>query len=1384
MANRCGSVGSLGISRWLGDGLAGLGRAALVALALCVTGAGSVPAQGSPIDPAAVPAELRGWIDWVQQDDARASCPLVAGVDPSQPNGRACAWPGPLMIEAGRTGARFTQRWTTFARTAIALPGDASIWPQAVTVGGVTQPVVACADGRPCVFLPAGNHELAGSLDWSTRPESLALPPGTGIVSLALDGVGVFPLERSADRVWLGRSAEAVREADSLSLVVHRRLADGVPALLETRIELRVTGAGREERLGAPLPEGFAPTRLDGDVPARLDGSGQLIAQVRPGVHRLVLVSRATAPFTSVAGPGVGDPWPAEEVWSFAADPLLRIVEVGGVESIDANQAGVPGEWSMLPAYRMQAGVELAVVERARGLSDQDQNRLRLSRELWLDFAGGGASFRDRIEGDMLRGWRLDVSEPFALTRAEGPGGPLLVTSGRESGWSGVEVRERSVNLTAAGRVNEGLNLPVAGWQETFDAVDMTLMLPPGHLLYAAPGADVADGAWIERWTLLDLFAVAFIALLAFWQGRFALALPVAVLVVLGYFELGTPLLWLILLAVAAALAARSLPEGLPQRIANGVRVALLALLALAALPFAASQLTRALYPQLEPAEGLSLDSAGYYAEGAPAPMAAPPPAPPAPQSPAMIEERAMADAMPKAAESVVVTGSRTRVLSRYAPDTQVQAGGGDPDWSWRGYRLSWSGPVTPAQTVRLVVSPPWLTRSLRVLTVLLLALVIVVLAGIDWRRRLRIGAAALTLPLLAGLLVAPTAAIAQSTPSPELLAQLRERVLRAPECAPQCASLARVEVDARGERISFAAEVHAAARVAVPLPVAEGLTGLERITIDGVGGQPVLRLDDGLAYVLVDRGVRRVEVVLRTADADRIALRFPLAPGRVVVAADGWEAGGLREGRLPTGTLELVRLRSVESAPAAQVQQFQPFVTVTRRLVLDLDWRIETEVTRLAPAGAAFSVRIPLLRGERPTQAGLDVEDGAVLAAFGTGQAQVAWTSTLERAESLSLTAPGLDAQAEIWLLAASPIWNVAATGVPAVANGEPIWVAEYRPLPGETLRIEIGRPEAVAGGTLAFDKVALMTRAGVRAVEHELTATLRSTAGGQHAIRLPESAEVLAVEIDGAPINARPEAGELSVPVRPGSQQWVVRWRESTELGLVSRTAPVDLAAPASNLDLSLALPADRWILATRGPQLGPAVLYWPALAVLVLLAWAVSRTGRTPLRFHHWLLLGLGFSTFSWLALLVVAAWLFALDARARWREPSASSWFEAAQIGLALLTAIALLSLVSAIPQGLLGTPDMQIAGYGSTAALLQWFADRSEGALPTASAFSVSLWWYKAAMLAWALWLANALLGWLRWAWQAWSAGGYWRKSTPKPVVGGAPPPPKPDDPAP
>ena len=93
----------------------------------------------------------------------------------------------------------------------------------------------------------------------------------------------------------------------------------------------------------------------------------------------------------------------------------------------------------------------------------------------------------------------------------------------------------------------------------------------------------------------------------------------------------------------------------------------------------------------------------------------------------------------------------------------------------------------------------------------------------------------------------------------------------------------------------------------------------------------------------------------------------------------------------------------------------------------------------------------------------------------------------------------------------------------------------------------------------------------------------------------------------------------------------------------------------------------------------------------------------------------------------------------------------------QVALAIATAVALGVLFEAIRHGLLGTPEMQIAGNGSSASELHWYQDRSDGSLPAASVISVPLGVYRLAMLAWALWLALALLRWLRWGWDCFSS---------------------------
>lgn len=1339
----------------------------------------------------AVPSALEPWRAWVLKGQEYRACPLIAGRNGGSAGDFLCAWPGLLTLSAGADGAELSQHWRVDADGWIPLPGDAEHWPQQVTVDGQNAAVVD--RNGPTLWLAAGSHDLRARVPWRERPQTLRVPQAAGLVALSVDGQRIAPVQQDSDELALGRTRAAAPEADSLDVRVYRLLADGVPAQLTTRIELRASGQAREETIGPALPDGFAPLALDGDWPARLDSDGRLRVRVQPGSATLTLEARARAPLVAAVAHAAPAPWPAHEIWSYEADPRLRTTAVSGAVQVDPRQSDVPEDWRELPAFALGDGAKLVVEERSRGLAGDDANRLTLAREMWLDFDGGGWFVHDRVQGDMRRGWRFDAAAPFALERAQslvGDDGALLVTRGTGDALGGVEWRTPRVDLDAALRIaGGGTKLPINGWQDNFDRIDTVLHLPSGYRLLGAPGADRADGSWISGWTLLDVFLAAVLALLA-WRalGMFGGLAAIAYLL-LGYQESGAPL-WTLLAALTLALIVRALPKGRLAVGAEWFRRAALVALVLFALPFVADQLRWALHPQLE-------DHGGIFAVNFNAP----------PDRDAMIMQEAVPAAVPapaapppppKAAgrtlDSIAVTGSRIRKtdvesaspvvsldraqIDRYSESTIVQTGAGAANWQiGHRYELAWSGPVLPTQSVRLIIAPPWLVRPLRVVLALLLAALIALAArpllpNLRWPRA--------ATPLLAAAigmsaLSASPLAQAQTFPSENLLSDLRARLTEAPKCAPSCAAIANADISARGDALVVALDAQAAERIALPLPFDARALSLRSVRVDGVAQDAIARHGATL-WTALPRGVHRIELAF-DAGGDKIALAFPLRPMRARYSGEGWEASGLADDRLQTETLTLARARaSGDATPPTGAQRFAPFVRVLRTLQIGTEWSMATNVERIAPRDGGFTVAVPVLAGEHVASAGIKVENGTVGAALPDGAPAIGWTSTLDKGETLTLTAPALDARAEVWQVAVGPSWHVDFAGVPVVAPEDEDAGAsrtfEFHPLPGETLTLKITRPAAVQGATRAIDAVRLDHEIGQRASTSTLALTLRASQGGEHAIALPAGAEVLGVSRDGEALNLRPQDGKLSLPLLPGTHHFQVRLRDDAPLGFDAATPAIALGLPAANIDIGLTLPRDRWLLATAGPATGPAVLYWSELLVMLLVAFALSRMPRSPLKFWQWTLLGMGFSTYSWIALLVVVGWLFALDWRARGRMPGNASPFNLVQIGLAALTFVALLCLFDSIRHGLLGAPDMHVAGNGSSEYALRWFADRSADALPPARAISLPLWAYQLAMLAWALWLASALVRWLRDGFAAWTRGGYWRSEpkAPKAVV--------------
>jgi hypothetical protein len=1340
-----------------------------------------------------LPPGLAGWEDWVLQGHEFRRCPFFATSAPGESSSHRCAWPEPLTLTVDARGGGFSQRWLVYADSWASLPGDLTHWPEDVRINGAAAPVVA-RDGVPAVRLGPGTHALTGRFAWETRPEALPIAAETGIVELTVDGRSIVQPERPNGAVWLGKRRAAEQPA-ALEVQVYRLVQDEIPVRLATRIRLQVAGDAREERFAVVLPAGFTPLALESALPARIDADGRLRAQVRAGSWELEITARGAGAAGELSRPPVGEPgagrWAREEVWSFQGNDRLRIAAAEGASAIDPMQANVPPEWQGLPAFRMAADSKLEIVERSRGLANVDDNRLTLNRQLWLDFNHGGYTAVDEITGTMRKDWRLDMAGPFTLQSARIGTDALLITEGKEPGATGVELRLPDLSMQAVSRTaTTRSSLPATGWLTRFDGVQGLLHLPPGHLLLAVRGADEAPDSWLERWGLWNLFGVLIVVVFTKWHAGNKVA-AIALGALLLMYQALPEQIWLWGNLLAAIAVAAAVPEGRFRRFAVGYRTLSFITLGIVLLPFLWGQLRLALYPQLEVSDWYGIQ-AGYVTPGlARDEVQNMPPMTAMPAPAAEMEIKAEGGAISSVGalrENVQRSAGLNvqQVVQRYAPGTLLQTGPGIPDWRYSSYAFSWSGPVEREQTVQFIYAGRILFALWRIAGVVLTAILFIwllrpTLPG-GWRvtgiSRNSRGAAAtsvllsMTSALAAALVLAavPATALAQSTPDPALLKELKDRLLAPPKCAPSCAEIMSARVVARPGQLDVTLEASALAPVAVAVPSASDRWQLESITVDGRSAVAIARNADGSMWIPLAPGAHIMQLRGRPAATESLQLVFPQPPRRIRVDAQGWTAGGITEGRLLSGSLELTRERVMTRA-ASQLEaaaEFPAFVRVTRYFNLDLDWSLTTTVERVAPQRAAFTVSVPLVTGESVLSEDIEIRDGKIaLVGLGTGEAQKSWSSGLARSETLELASPAQSDRTEVWSFTVNPQWNVGFDGFPAVLpdnlSGVP-WAYLFYARPGEKLRLRITRPKAVAGQTLAIDSAALEVNVGARSADHALTFNYRSTQGGRHTLRLPAEARVTRVVADGAEVPLRPTGGELPLALLPGAHSIGVNW--TTPTGVAFRVQPdaVDLNSPASNVRTTMHLPQDRWPLLVSGGGVGPAILYWGEVVVFLIMAWLLGRSQYSPLRTHEWLLLGIGLSTLSWSVLVAVGAWLFVMRWREKWDGSALPRWqFNSVQVLLALFTFSSVSSLVfSGIRYGLLAQPDMGVVGPGSGGDTFSWFMDQTASALPQPSVISAPMWIYRLLMFAWAFWIAVALVRWLRFAWRAWSAREFWR----------------------
>jgi len=976
-----------------------------------------------------------------------------------------------------------------------------------------------------------------------------------------------------------------------------------------------------------------------------------------------------------------------------------------------------------------------------------------------------------------------------------------------QGGKAGVEAAAGPLELLAVSRGRAGGSLEAGGWNQGFRHIETVLHLPPGWSLLHVDGPDKVSDSWISDWSLWDVFLVCILSLaclrLAGWRKGL---LGVATFLLLSQEPGLGGLLWLNLLAAIGLW--KVLPAGGFRRLANVYRWGSLILLSAMWVPFAITHARMALYPQLDGPESsffrnanLNLLSRGQSSVV----MRLALPEPAAAQDVDKLMESPSPNKEYRKSKSSV-GGRRGDMGSAaeegYASDARepayakVQTGPGEPAWAWKSANMSWSGPIREGESFRLFLVPPWAGRLGRMLQALLPGFLLLALAGAGGLGGG--GSEGASAPAKGGdggapgkgrpgflfrlpwtlILVAALGlpAFGQFPPD-SLLLQLKQRLLAPPACAPACASLAAATVVLTGDHLRLSLFLDAADTTVADLP----RPGRDQLILEAIrlGEKPAsaLRKANGGLAVVLPPGKHRLTLEGRLLGS-RLELAFGEDAHNLSVEAPGYSLQGLRGGKAEGGTLVLQRREAsarTEEKRALLPDPALPFVEVHRSLELAQEWAMVTRVIRVAPVTGAFSVEVPIPSFEHPLSRNLARQYGKVLVSFQEGQDEATWRSAVEHLDSLRLVADGLASRAEIWQVGATSRWHLDVTGLAPVQAGTGGAGTEWWPLPGDSLILRIGEPKPAGGPVKTIESAALSFSPGRHESSASLKLSYRAGQGDAARLTLPPGAKLESVSLNGKPWPLTQREGTLNLPLQPGLQEIVMEWKQAAEIRLLQGTPRVQLGDAAANVSVSMDVPGDRWILWVGGPRSGPALLLWGVLAILLILAYGLARARLTPLGFADWALLFAGTSTVNVYVTVPLLVLFILLRRRDRW-VPGSPGAYNLSQLALGGLGLTAFGMLLASVPEGLLSTPDMQVTGNGSSSGLLQWFVDRTDGALPSGWMLSLPLWAYRLAMLAWSLWLAFRLLGWLRWCWERYTGRGLWKEKVRPPKPGMAPPP--------
>ena len=1360
-----------------------------------------------------VPEGMQEWSRWVAEGLPESYwCPWLDG---SGGQKLPCVWPLKLelsirsleqgveadfVLDVEAIGAgRATLPWTGWQ-----IPIDVRVNDRPAVVGFGTNAKESSSKRFPYIVVDEGTSRVTGKLFWVRFPQSVNLPDGLARLVLFVDGARVSRPLVERGTVRLGESVTGGEtESDSLSVKVFRLFTDSVPQVLSTQLELTVGGSSRQVSLGRAVPDGFLIHNIDSDLPARVSEDGDLQVMARSGEWEITLVSHAPNHIDAITVERPSPHWRSSEIWAVRARERIRSIRVDGVPQTDLSQLDAPSWFDDTPGYIVDEGDTLTIVELARGDTSPAIENVDVSRRVWLAFDGGSWVTHDELEADVNRESRISASYPLGRVKINDE--PRLITSLKgKDGFDGVLLDATDLSVEAVSRISEApgwfsRSINAVGWNLDANSLSMSMQFPPQWLPIWIGGADQATGTWVEEWTLWDVFVVGLLGVVALRVMGWRWAFPAVAAAVLIFAYTAWPVIgWLALLAVIA-LARAFTSERVRRWIGRAYWVLAVPVFASSALA-AALFVLDAMYPQLDVERGFAQLEHASETPQPPVASERPPAERDAHTSITPFGDFASyreGDLSSLREEILTVTGSRMAEfkVATEAAEVQevailedagseepvwVQTGPGIPEWPDRGTEvvdLKWSGPVGAEQELSMLLLPPWATRLATFFAAALVLYTAWMLLQfrpkLDVRSKGRSGGSSAAAVAALALFVVPE--LMADVPTYEILDEMEIRFEQPPSCLPECATAESLRFLVEDEHLVVRMQVHVQPQ---PEETTIDLFGVRLpwmtpwvlpASVESNGRELPLWAEENRdsLLTLLTPGIHSIELRYGLKGLSRVEMRSGLSPAKVETEEMGdwrfevdpstalnWDSFTLRRVSRMTPGNEKQALEDVEAS-------LSPLAEVERVFKFEREPRIHTKIRRVeATQDIPIEIRLQLVEGEVVVDEDVEMVDGVARFTLAPDQYRASWWSRLFPEDTVTLQRSEAENWTERWAVEQSDHWSVEFEGIAPVKTERKAGTS-FRPRAGETLGLRLKKPMPIEGRSITIENARLTTSASGRYRSTELEFDVVASLGVPLTVRLPETAEIK-VLAHGAQSLPVPETPEFSITLPTGESNYTVAWIDEAPMSFWYRERAVELSEPLANVRNQVEFPPNRWVIWLGGPGMGPGILSWALLLVVLAVAAALTRIPDFPLRPVDAVLLSFGVTLANLQVAALVAVWFVAIWVRNKRPPPVENhATYFVAQVLFAGLSVLAVLAIVVTVPMALLGQPQMEVFGVDSSPHSFAWFNDATNGSFPTPLVVSLPLWMYHVLMIGWGFWLAFALVRWVRVAWSAMSKPALW-----------------------